>query len=182
MIRFFTANDEQILKEIPALASRFTATYHFALPSKEVLCTKIDMMMQYYGPEWKKRMNCHGELESLCERAVQSQLSFRDLTNYVIRFLFPPLHSINSKGTNETNNNEHNDQNYQPLQRCLDDVEWAQMMNLHATNNSPAKKEMYALKRKRSLSVTDSASEIDEEYKDRDEVDTEDEDDNEDDI
>ncbi len=168
VIRFFTANDEQVLREIPALASRFTATYHFALPTKEILCTKVDKMMQYYGPEWKQRMNCHGEMEALCDRAVQSHLSFRDLTNYVIRFLFPPLSS--SSSSNSHNHSEKTD--YQPLQKCLDEKEWNQMMNLHAERGPivPSSK----LKRRRRVSsssvTTDNASEEEDEDNDEDDA------------
>lgn len=123
VIRFFTANEEQVLKSIPALASRFTATYYFALPTKEMLCTKVDLVMQYYGRDWQQRMNRCNEMEKLCERAVQYRLSFRDLTNYVIRFLFPPLGSSAHK-------------DYQPLKRCLDEKEWKQMMNMHTPQAS----------------------------------------------
>lgn len=157
VIRFFTANNEQVLKDIPALASRFTATYHFDLPSKESLCTKVDILMKYYGDDWQQSMNQHQEMETLCDLAVQCKLSFRDLTNYVIRFLFPPL----PRNKIDENGSPIREESYHPLQRCLDVKEWEAMMKMHAitttTTTSPfnlSSSHLQRIKRRRRQSCS----------------------------
>ncbi len=130
VVRIFSANDETILQRIPALMSRFTATYKFDIPDRCMFAKKVDKLMQCYGPDWQQKMNMHRELEQLCEKARIHGLSFRVFTNYLIRFLFPPSYL-----------EEEQKKVYNPLQTCLQSTTWNEMIELQATSHLNSIKE-----------------------------------------
>lgn len=127
VIRIFSANDERILQQIPALMSRFTATYKFDIPDQCMFAEKVGKLMQFYGSDWRQRLNKNGEMEELCARAKEHGLSFRVFTNYLIRFLFPPSSST-----------EEQKRDYNPLHACLEMDAWSAMIVLQAQTRTNA--------------------------------------------
>lgn len=112
IIRFFSANNAQIIQDQPALLSRMTSSFYFGLPDVKMLQSKLNSFMSYYGKDWRTKFDPESkESNSFCQACVEHGVSFRVFSSFISQHLFAPFDSSDESTYNPlTQFNKYSDQ------------------------------------------------------------------------
>lgn len=83
-IRFFTANDEEVIYKFDALVNRMNSKFVYHNPTKDDFKLKLLKLLTFHeGKQFDEN-----KINQLLDAAVEKKITLRPFTNYVIRYLF----------------------------------------------------------------------------------------------
>lgn len=83
-IRFFTANNTEVIQNFDALVNRLNATFLFGYPTAEHFRAKLLKLLSFHAP----RTFAEEDVDTLISKVEGRDITLRPFTNFVIRYLF----------------------------------------------------------------------------------------------
>ena len=92
IIRFFTANNENLILSNKALVNRLNSKFLFNKPDRSQFENKLNSLLKYFEHINKKELleDTHNinKLNTFIDKIMEKNITLRPFTNYVIRYLF----------------------------------------------------------------------------------------------
>ncbi len=85
-VRFFTANNVELINNNLALINRMSAKYKYHYPDIDIFRKKLYRLLSFYDTEILE--NKKDKIEEFIKLAHEKQITVRPFVNYVIRYLF----------------------------------------------------------------------------------------------
>lgn len=82
-IRFFTANNEQIIFKHDALINRMSGKFKYHYPTREHFIVKLDKLLSFYDTPFD-----NDKIDHFIDLVTDKNITLRPFTNYIIRYLF----------------------------------------------------------------------------------------------
>ena len=82
-IRFFTANNEEIIYKHDALINRMSGKFKYYYPTREHFVIKLKKLLSFYDTEFD-----NDKINHFIDLITDRNITLRPFTNYVIRYLF----------------------------------------------------------------------------------------------
>jgi len=82
-IRFFTANNEDIIYKHDALINRMSSKFKYYYPTGEHFIMKLNKLLSFYNTEFDT-----DKINKFINLIIDKNITLRPFTNYIIRYLF----------------------------------------------------------------------------------------------